>query len=142
MEIIIEEALKKLNKESDETPAAKVFTEYLKVKIKSDLNLAQNIIKPDKTIIGMLDYIKDNAQKKAVSGFACVEGSTVFKWTENYFGVDKPEVKESDIEAAAHSISTGAATTIISDKPKKPKKETINEPDNQISLLDMLGVEL
>lgn len=146
MELIIKEAIEKLDKESDATPAAKVFVEYLKAKIVSDLTLAQNIMKTDKTLKGMLEYIKNNAKKKAVSGFACVEDSTVFKWTENYFGIETPLINDDDIEVAAEAVSSGATTTIkdIKEKPEKPKKakKMTEDNDNQISLLDMLGADL
>lgn len=138
---IIQEAINKLNKESNETPATKVFAEYLKSKTQSDINLAGNIIKQDKSLKNMLEYIKENAKKKAANGFACIEDSTVFKWTENYFGIEKPEVNESDIEAAAKAVSDGAST-VIKEKPKKPKKDKVNVDENQISLLDMLGADL
>lgn len=146
MELIIKEAIEKLDKESDATPAAKVFAEYLKAKIVSDLTLAQNIMKTDKTLKGMLEYIKSNARKKAVSGFACIEDITVFQWTENYFGIETPVINDDDVEVAAEAVSRGATTTIKekpekSEKPKKAKKAT-EDNDNQISLLDMLGLNL
>lgn len=134
---IIKKAIEKLDNESNEMPAAKVFAEYLKNKIVSDIGLAQNIIKPDKSLKDMLEFVKSNAKKKAVNGVACIEDSTVFKWTENYFGIEKPVINDDDIDAATEAVSYTAKEKRIS----KVKKAT-EDNDNQISMLDMLGADL
>jgi len=138
---IIKAALEKLEEQAKNTPSAKVFAEYLKNKCQSDLELAKNIIDKGKTLKGLTEYITAEAKKKASGGFSMIEDEVVFKWTENYFGIDKPTISEDDVSAAAHAIKQGANTT-NNHTVKKPsiehKKPKTTESDNQISLLDMM----
>jgi citrate synthase len=141
MEQIIELAIAKLEEELKETPQAEVFAVYLKNKCQTDLTLAENINKTDKTLSGLINHIQTEAKKRASHSFAMVDSDTVFKWAENYYGKEKPEINKSDVDAASDAIAKGASTS-ITDKPhvRKPKekKKDENTDTGQISLLDLL----
>jgi len=139
MDQIIEQAIKKLEEELKKTPQAKVFEVYLKNKCQTDLTLVENIVKEGKTLSDLINHIQSKAKKKASGNFAVVEDSAVFKWVENYYGKEKPEINQSDVEAAAEAIAKGASNTITAKPQIKKEKKKEHKPDtDQISLFDFI----
>ncbi len=140
---IIEQAIRKLDEESKARPSTKVIAEYLKSKCQTDIELAKNINNKEKSLKGSMDYIIEKAKKQSSGGFSMVKDETVFKWSENYFGIDKPVINENDVNAAAHAVNHGASTTIKDNSSVKKsntenKKTKNKELDNQVSLFDIL----
>ena len=65
----------------------------------------------EKTLKGMTDYIKSNASKQAVDGYACVEDEVVFEWAVSYW-------TKSDEELG---LKSAKILPSVSTKPKEKK---------------------
>lgn len=86
------ERLKKLV-EGQQDPSLLKVIEYL-----SNIDdLDDKFLNTDKTIKGMVDYIKSEAKKIAKDGYCWVEDTTVYEWSVNYWvktddelGIKKP----------------------------------------------------
>ena len=61
-----------------------------------------NLNKPGKTIEGMWQYIKNQAKKQAVGGFACIDDNIVLGWAVHYFD---EETSVDDTESNIYSKS-------------------------------------
>ena len=48
-------------------------------------DLDEMYLNEEKTLKGMTEYIKSNASKQAIDGYACVEYEVVFEWAINYW---------------------------------------------------------
>lgn len=95
----------------------KLVLEYLKNNVTD--TLAEKINSGKKTLQGCWKFIVGEAQKKAVSGCACIEDKEVFGWAVHYF-------EEDSIEECKTAPAVKTATTKAEKKPTKAKD--INVP--------------
>ncbi len=72
----------------------KIIEDYLLSQIKTDEGLKSNFI--PNTIDFCFDFIKSNAQKKAVNGCAMISDDEVFKWSRDFYndGIAKEKLNE------------------------------------------------
>jgi hypothetical protein len=97
--------------------------------------LCKKIKASGKTMAGCMDFIRNEAKKKAVNGCACIEDKEVFGWAIHYFEeetlneekkpVKKPVVKAEDKEKKP--------------SPKPKAKEQDVQLEGQLDIFDILG---
>jgi hypothetical protein len=77
----------------------------------------------DRTVPGMMKYIKGLAKKQAQSGVAMVQDSTVFNWAFDYF-----HDQSIKVEAVADAADEDTEEEVKKEKPvKKVKQEKKDE---------------
>lgn len=72
-----------LNAQMDKAYKQAIF-KYLKERIKEDDFLAEAIKNPDKSIEGVIAYVKHEAKKQAENGCAWIPDEEVFNWVVHY----------------------------------------------------------
>lgn len=78
---------------------------YLKERIKEDDYLAVAVQRPNKTIEGVIAYIKHEAKKQAKNGVACIPDEEVYGWAVHYI-----MEKELDYEPKGKKTDAGRDT--------------------------------
>lgn len=111
--------------------------QYLKKRCAHDETLLNACKKPNKTIDGIIKYVKSEASKQAHDGMACIPDDTVYEWTVHYILEDsvncENKTTDEDLEyvdtiddwAKRKSETRAKEESEISEKKKDDKKETI-----------------
>lgn len=98
--------------------------------------LAEKINGGNKTLNGFFAYARDEAQKLAVNGCACVEDQTVFGWAIHYF--EEESLKETAVPREPKAVIK-VTETQKAEKQKRvevKKKAVKKSTDSQISFFD------
>ena len=102
---------------------------------REDMN--EKYLNEEKTLKGMVDYIKYEARKLAKNGVAMVEDSTVYNWAIRYFDESNEDLKISTVPIKEEKVEVKKESTkeVVKIQKKKIKnKEWI--PEGQLSLFD------
>ena len=101
---------------------------YLRSRCAEDPALLEACKKENKSLDGIVSYIKEEAQKQATDGMACVPDATVYEWAVHYILEDSIncENKTTIVDWAKRKSETRAKEeSEISENKKDDKKETI-----------------
>lgn len=101
---------------------------YLRQRCAEDTALLEACKKENKSLDGIVRYIKQEAQKQATDGMACVPDATVYEWAVHYILEDsincedkklnaKKQVEEEQ-EANIDETDDEAVSDIVENKPK------------------------
>jgi len=128
---------KKISVELKKNPNAKVFAEYILEECATNPNLIAKVMQKDKTLRGLMLYIRDKAKNKAKDNFACIDHTTVFKWVSLYYGGDG-KISRNSLQAAERSVRNGAPIK-FEEKESKEKSNKKSNIDGQMDIFAMLG---
>ena len=98
--------------------------------------LCEKIKASGKTMAGCMDYIRNEAKKKAVNGCACIEDKEVFGWAIHYFE------EESLSEEKKPTENKPVVKAEVKEKKPSPKpkaKEQDVQLEGQLDIFDILG---
>ena len=96
-------------------PQEEIIKRYLEEQIKQDAALRALYV-PSK-IKECFNFIKSQAQKKAVNGCAMIEDAQVFKWARDYYLGDLPKTADKETVEVVQKKA---------EEEKKPEFEEIN----------------
>lgn len=125
---------------------AQAIADYLVKRCEEDKYLEEKILNNDKTLVGCIDYCKQQAKEQAEDGCAMVTDEEVYGWCVHYFLEDslncEPKPKEKPKKKEPKKVETLFGEEIIEEneqkKPSnpKPKKEVKQALGEQLSLFD------
>ena len=110
---------------------------YLRQRCAEDAALLEACKKENKSLDGIVRYIKQEAQKQSKDGMACVPDATVYEWAVHYILEDsincENKTTDEDLEyvdtiddwAKRKSETRAKEESEISENKKDDKKETI-----------------
>lgn len=117
-----------------------IIQSYIENRAKEDSLFAETCKKANKSIKGCCKYIYSQAKNMAKGGkVVCIDDDTVFGWAVHYYDEDSIEIDEVDdelVEVSAPSEDTLKSTIHQERRPKRVKKEKIN--NMQLSLFSEL----
>lgn len=120
------------------TGALKVICDYLNEKAAKDPVFKEKLESNESTPEGMLEYITEQVQEKAVNGCACIEDDEVFGLAVHFIDEEMVNSKKPiNVRVEAESQPT--------EKPKevkeitKPKEEKKEEKKKLNSISDLFG---
>lgn len=89
----------------------KAIFNYLKGRCETDTTLAEAVKKPNKTIEGVINYIKAEAKKQAQGNVAVIADEEVFGWAVHYILEDELnyEKGEKNDRGSKDTAETGSA---------------------------------
>lgn len=115
------ESLKKLDKKY-----AQAIASYLLTRIETDECLKEKIEVTSKTLIGCIDYCKNEAREQAEDGCAMIPDDEVYEWAVHYFLEDS--IKESTKKESITPPTTDEDNKKYNKQSSpKPKKETVKK---------------
>lgn len=121
-------AIEKLTNEKAKATSnyEKMVADALIKRCKESTALAQDVMKPEKTLEKCFGYIKDQARKQAKGNCAVIEDSKVYEWAEDYYYAKDEPKKEAPKEApkAANIVKFDKDKAIAKATAKKPEKPT------------------
>lgn len=117
------QAIKKLDKEMEaaKDPCSKYIAEQLLQLATSCPEVSEKILEQKKTLVGALSAVRQEAQKHAVSGCACLDEIQTMEIACKYYNIK--DTKPAAEPAAAHqalgktpemSMDTGASAAAVS----------------------------
>lgn len=101
---------------------------YLRQRCAEDAALLEACKKENKSLDGIVRYIKQEAQKQSKNGMACIPDATVYEWAVHYILEDSIDC-ESDLR---EDVSDARTENIA--KPDKPKAKPAKTIAAQLSL--------
>lgn len=105
---------------------------------RQDMN--EKYLNEEKSLKGMIEYIKSEAHKVAQDGVAMIEDSTVYNWAIHYWDESNKDLKiatKSNKEELTQQVNdTEELSPKIEPKKKISKKDWVSE--GQLSLFDMM----
>lgn len=117
-----------------------IIQSYIENRAKEDSLFAETCKKANKSIKGCCKYIYSQAKNMAKGGKVVgIDDDTVFGWAVHYYDEDNIEIDEVDdelVEVSAPSEDTSKSTIHQERRPKRVKKEKIN--NMQLSLFSEL----
>lgn len=117
-----------------------IIQSYIENRAKDDSLFAETCKKANKSIKGCCKYIYAQAKNMAKGGKVVgIDDDTVFGWAVHYYDEDSIEIDEVDdelVEVSAPSEDTLKSTIHQERRPKRVKKEKIN--NMQLSLFSEL----
>ena len=117
-----------------------IIQSYIENRAKEDSLFAETCKKANKSIKGGCKYIYSQAKNMAKGGKVVgIDDDTVFGWAVHYYDEDSIEIDEVDdelVEVSAPSEDTLKSTIHQERRPKRVKKEKIN--NMQLSLFSEL----
>lgn len=117
-----------------------IIQSYIENRTKEDSLFAETCKKANKSIKGCCKYIYSQAKNMAKGGKVVgIDDDTVFGWAVHYYDEDSIEIDEVDdelVEVSAPSEDTLKSTIHQERRPKRVKKEKIN--NMQLSLFSEL----
>ena len=117
-----------------------IIQSYIENRAKEDSLFAETCKKANKSIKGCCKYIYSQAKNMAKGGKVVgIDDDTVFGWAVHYYNEDSIEIDEVDdelVEVSAPSEDTLKSTIHQERRPKRVKKEKIN--NMQLSLFSEL----
>lgn len=117
-----------------------IIQSYIENRAKEDSLFAETCKKANKSIKGCCKYIYSQAKNMAKGGKVVgIDDDTVFGWAVHYYDEDSIEIDEVDdelVEVSAPSEDTLKSTIHQERRPKRVKKEKIN--NMQLSLFSEL----
>lgn len=119
------ESLKKQDKKH-----ALAIANYLIKRIETDQCLKEKIEVTSKTLIGCIDYCKNEARKQAEDGCAMIPDDEVYEWAVHYFLEDsiKESTKKKSITPSTTPLTTDEDLKKYNKQSSpKPKKETVKK---------------
>lgn len=102
---------------------------------REDMN--EKYLNEEKTLKGMVSYIRSEARKLAEDGVAMIEDSTVYNWAIHYFDESNEDLKVSTVPVKEEKVEVKKEST--KEVVKVPKEKTKNKewiPEGQLSLFD------
>ena len=68
----------------------------------NDKLIEHSLNKENKSILGMLSYVRSEAQKHATNGMAFIDDPTVYSWAQHYYSEDsidhEPKTKKEEVK--------------------------------------------
>lgn len=117
-----------------------IIQSYIENRAKEDSLFAETCKKANKSIKGCCKYIYSQAKNMAKGGKVVgIDDDTVFGWAVHYYDEESIEIDEVDdelVEVSAPSEDTLKSTIHQERRPKRVKKEKIN--NMQLSLFSEL----
>lgn len=131
------ERIKTLAAEIKDNPLLKII-EYLLTR--TDMN--DKYLNEEKSLKQMVEFIKEEAHKKAVNGVAMIEDEVVYGWAIHYFdesneqlGLNKKEKNEEKREEPISKLPKELKSVVS----EPAKKEVKPEGPLQLNIFDVLG---
>lgn len=128
------ERIKVLSSEIKDRALLKIIDYLLS---REDMN--EKYLSEEKSIKGMISYIKSEARKSATDGMAMIEDDVVYGWAIHYF-----DETNKDLKITEKQTETQAKTENIKEKEKvkvtkqKGKDEKNWKPEGQLTLFDFM----
>ena len=108
----------------------KIIEQHLEKMAIADKSFAERYADKSKNINACVEYIKNQALKKAVSGMAAIEDEVVFGWAAHYY-------QESNLKS--NKLDTDNANTEISCDITIGKKRKTEKKQSNCVELDLFG---
>ena len=100
----------------------------------NDMELFAGIMKEDRTIKGAMQYCTSQAKKQADNNVAMIDDPTVYRWTREYFLLEKV-----DIKPVKAKVATSVNNTTAEAKKSKPTINIKSKPDDdQTTIFDFM----
>ena len=109
-----------------------IIVRYLFNFANEDEHFKSKLLETDKTLDGCISYIKSEAQKKAVSGCAMVEGDVVYQQARHYFLEDSINNEVKSVQSKA----TPKPTPQEIDENEDESEDTEETENKEIDLND------
>lgn len=109
---------------------------FLISKAEEDEDLRSMILDKDKSMSGCMNFIRNKARSKAVSGCACIEDTQVYAWAVEYFGM---KVKPSDIKTDNIKVPAKAPEMHAPVREVVPKKKATTKDDGFEGQMDIFA---
>ena len=142
------ESLKKLDKKY-----AQAIASHLLTRIETDECLKEKIEVTSKTLIGCIDYCKNEARKQAEDNVAIIEDQQVYEWAVHYFLEDsidfepkeKPSKKKNknddkEEEETEKDENLFGEEEVVKEEKKSIPKETKTKKDIKKKLFDQISL--
>jgi hypothetical protein len=110
----------------------KAIIVYLNNRVKTDEYLLAACEKENKTLNGVIAYIKSEARKQAKDGVACIPDDTVYDWAVHYIledGIDFEKKSAKEAEDKQEEIEAPAIERKEYKKQKKPAETICSQLD-------------
>lgn len=120
------ERIKVLSSEIEDKALLKIIDYLLSRK---DMN--EKYLNEEKSIKGMISFIKNQARKSAKDGMAMIEDKVVYGWAIHYFDETNEDLKLKDIPKAPKQQK-------IKISKEKKKVEKSWNPEGQLTLFDFM----
>ena len=114
---------------------AQVIADYLLKRIETDKCLEEKILTTQKTLIGCIDYCKEQAREQVEDGVAIITDEEVFGWSVHYFLEDT--IEESLPTIKISEMIKPSVQSTIEKKETSKKKEAKKVLAEQLSLFDL-----
>lgn len=102
---------------------------------REDMN--EKYLNEEKTLKGMVSYIRSEARKLAEDGVAMIEDSTVYNWAIHYFDESNEDLKISTVPVKEEKVEVKKESTKeVAKAPKEKSKSKEWIPEGQLSLFD------
>lgn len=98
--------------------------------------LCKKIKASGKTMAGCMDFIRNEAKKKAVNGCACIEDKEVFGWAIHYF---EEESLNEEKKSTENKPVVKAEVKEKKPSPKPKAKEQDVQLEGQLDIFDIFG---
>ena len=98
---------------------AVIIEKYLRERAMQDPEFATKLNDPSKSIEKCMNYIREQARKKAVGGCAMIEDVVVFGWAVHYY------------DEAQNATASTATTTVKADQPTREAKRAAKDEKKQ-----------
>lgn len=128
------ERIKVLSSEIKDKSLLKIIDYLLS---RQDMN--EKYLNEEKTIKGMISFIKNEARKSATDGMAMIEDEVVYSWAIHYF-----DETNKNLNITEKQTKTKVKTENIKEKEKvkvtkqKKKDEKDWKPEGQLTLFDFV----
>lgn len=94
-------------------------------------DMDEKYLNEEKSLSQMVEFIKSNAQKKAINGFVMIEDEVVFSWAIHYFDESNEKLNLSNQNKDVYKNIT------VSDNITNKTKKSKCIPEGQLSLFDI-----
>ncbi len=127
----------------------KQIAAYLRERVKTDSTLREACQKENKSMAGLVDYVKQEAKKQAKDGCACIPDHEVYGWAVHYLledelncepktaqsnSPDESETESETTEKQEAKESVQQEKSVKKDTKKSTKKETVLDEIYQLEL--------
>ena len=89
---------------------------YLKSRIETDIDLAEAIKKPNKSIDGVINYIKAEAKKKAEGNVAVIPDEEVYGWSVHYILEDELDYEKGEKNDRGSKVTAETGSAELEDQ--------------------------
>ena len=118
-----------------------IIKQHLENMAVADKSFAERYADESKNIDDCVDYIKNKACKKAVSGMAAIEDEVVFGWAAHYYQETNEDLANDVKEKTktANTIDDKVSCTVSISKSIPTKKSPVKKENIKYIELDLFG---